>query len=56
MANEGIQLPSTFAGITRFKEEYHSVFRFSPVAVIAFAIAIIVLVVLLKIFYPVTVA
>jgi len=55
MANDGIQLPSTFAGITRFKEEYHSKIRFSPIVVIGFVIVIVALVILLRMFYPVVV-
>ena len=48
-----IQMPGVFGGLMRYDEEYSSSFMLSPAAVIAFVVAIIAFVLLLKIFWPV---
>ena len=55
MAQNKIQMPGAFGGLMRYDEEYASKFMISPVQVIGYVIAIVVLVVLLKIFWPVIV-
>ena len=55
MADNSIQMPGMFGGLMRYDEEYGSRFMLSPVAVVAFIIALIVFVVALKIFWPVVV-
>lgn len=47
------QMPGAFGGIMRYDSEYQSKFMFSPKAVIAFLVAIIAFVIVLKIFWPV---
>jgi preprotein translocase subunit Sec61beta len=47
-----MQMPGVFGGLMRYDEEYKSRFMISPAAVIGFIIAIIVLVLVLKIFFP----
>lgn len=49
-----LQMPGMFGGMTRYNEEFHSKFAFSPRAVIAFLISIITFVVMLKVFWPVS--
>lgn len=54
MANDNkISMPGVFGGLMRYDEEYNSKFMMSPKAVIAFIIATIVFVVILKVFWPV---
>lgn len=54
MVNDGkINLPGGMGGLVRYDEEYKSRFMITPTQVIGFIIAIIVLVVALKIFWPV---
>jgi preprotein translocase subunit Sec61beta len=48
-----MQMPGVFGGLMRYGDEYKSKFMFSPQAVIGFVIAIIVFVLVLKIFFPV---
>jgi preprotein translocase subunit Sec61beta len=43
MANEGINVPSGFGGLVKFKEEYESNFNLKPMHVVIFVIAIVVL-------------
>lgn len=50
MANTGINMPSGFGGLMRFKEEYSSVFNLKPIHVIIFLILIIVFRIGLQIF------
>ena len=50
--NTGIKMPSGFGGIMRYDEEYSSRFMLSPAAVVGIIIGVIVLVFLLKIFFP----
>ncbi len=49
-----MQMPGMFGGMTRYNEEFHSKFAFSPKAVIAFLISIITFVVMLKVFWPIS--
>ena len=42
-----------FGGLTRYKEEYNSKFKFGPGAVVGMIIAVIVLVVGLRMYYGV---
>jgi len=49
MADNTINLPSGFGGLTRFKEEYKSTFMLKPTHVIAF----IILIVLFRIILPI---
>lgn len=43
MADEGINVPSGFGGLVKFKEEYESNFNLKPMHVIVFVILIVVL-------------
>ena len=52
MANSGISMPGAFGGLMRFDEEYKSRFMLSPIQVIAFIIAVVMFVVVLKVFFP----
>ncbi|MBI5803289.1 preprotein translocase subunit Sec61beta [Candidatus Pacearchaeota archaeon] len=51
MANEGINLPGSFGGLTRFSEEYESFFNITPTQVIIFVVGIVGLRVLLEFIY-----
>ena len=48
---ESMNMPAGFGGLTRFKEEYNSKFKFGPGVVVGMIIAVIVFVVGLQIFY-----
>ena len=48
-----IQMPGVFGGLMRYDEEYTSRFMLSPMHVIALIVAIVLFVVVLKIFWPV---
>jgi len=50
-----IYMPGQFGGLMRYNEEFHSKFTFSPRAVIAFVAAVIVFVIVLKVFWPISV-
>lgn len=55
MAEENkVSMPGTFGGLMRYDEEYPSRFILSPWHVIAFMVIIIVFVLALKIFWPVS--
>lgn len=54
MAKGGMQMPGVFGGLMRYDEEYRSKFMLSPTQVVGFIIGIILLVIGLKIFWPVT--
>jgi preprotein translocase subunit Sec61beta len=43
MADEGINVPSGFGGLIKFKEEYESNFNLKPMHVVIFVILIVVL-------------
>ena len=48
---ESMNMSAGFGGVTRFKEEYNSKFKFGPGVVVGMIIAVIVFVVGLQIFY-----
>ncbi|MCX6746959.1 MAG: preprotein translocase subunit Sec61beta [Candidatus Pacearchaeota archaeon] len=50
MADDGINMPTGFGGLMRFKDEYDSFLNLKPVHVIVFIILIVVFRVLLQIF------
>jgi len=52
MAENKISMPGAFGGLMRYDEEYKSRFMLTPVQIIGFVIAIILLVIILKIFFP----
>ena len=54
MTDNKISMPGSFGGLMRYDEEYESKFKIPPVAVIGFVIVIIIFVLVLKIFWPVT--
>ncbi len=41
MASSGINIPSGFGGLTRYSEEYDSMFNLKPTAVILFIVLIV---------------
>ena len=41
MANSGINMPSGFGGIVKFKEEYKSKFNLKPMHVVVFIVLIL---------------
>ena len=45
-------MPGVFGGLVRYDEEYESRFMLTPAQIIGFVIAIIILVIALKIFWP----
>jgi len=49
-----IHMPGMFGGLMRYDEEYNSRFLLTPNQVIAFVIAIIMFVLALKLFFPIT--
>ena len=55
MANQGISMPSGAGGLMRYNEEYKSILKIKPTHVILFIILIIALVVVLKLFFPISV-
>ena len=54
MADNKISMPGAFGGLMRYDEEYRSRFMITPGQVVGFVITIIVLVVAMKLFWPVT--
>lgn len=52
MANQGINMPSSYGGLMRYNEEYKSKFMLKPAHIILFIIMIIVFVFILKLFFP----
>jgi preprotein translocase subunit Sec61beta len=48
---ENVNMSGGFGGLTRFKEEYNSKFKFGPGVVIGMIIVVIVFVIGLRIFY-----
>lgn len=50
MADEQISMPSSQGGLVRYFNEYKSKIRIKPVHVVAFAVAVIVVELLLKVF------
>jgi len=55
MANQGINLPSSYGGLMRYNEEYKSKIMLKPEHVVLFIILIIDFVFILKIFFPITI-
>ena len=53
MANTGINMPSSYGGLMRYNEEFESKFMIKPTHVIIFVVAILVIVTVLKVFFPV---
>ena len=53
MPNQQLQMPSGFGGLMRYNEEYNSTFKFSPIQVLIFVIALALAAVLLKFFFPI---
>ena len=49
-----MQMPGVFGGLMRYDDEYKSKFMMSPAVVVGFVIAIIVFVLILKIFFPIS--
>lgn len=54
MADNSVQMPGSFGGLVRFNEEYESKFMLSPVQVIGFVVLVLVFVIGLKLFWPVS--
>ncbi len=50
-----ISMPGVFGGLMRYDEEYDSRFMLKPSHVIAFIIVVIVLIIALNIFWPISV-
>jgi len=48
-----MQMPGVFGGLMRYDDEFSSKFMMSPAVVIGFVVAIILFVLVLKIFFPV---
>lgn len=48
-----MHMPGVFGGLMRYDAEYVSKFMLSPMAVVAFVVAVIVFVLILKIFFPI---
>jgi len=51
---DSINMPGGFGGLMRYNEEYNSKFKIKPSWVIIFIILIILLVIGLNIFFPIT--
>ena len=54
MADNKINIPGGMGGLMRYDEEYTSRFMISPMHVIGFIVGIIILVIALNIFWPVS--
>jgi len=54
MAGSSIQTPSGMAGLVRYGEEYESKFTLTPGHVIGFVILVVLFVITLRIFFPIT--
>ena len=54
MADNKINMPGGMGGLMRYDEEYTSRFMISPMQVMAFLIGIVVLVIALNLFWPVS--
>lgn len=50
MADSGVNIPSGFGGLVKFKEEYESKFNLKPIHVIVFVILIVMFRIGLQIF------
>ena len=54
MAENKINMPGGFGGLMRYDDEYHSKFMLSPAQVVGFVILIILFVLGLKLFWPIS--
>ena len=54
MADNVISTPSGFGGLMRYNEEYSSKFKISPVQVVGFIIVVVLFIIALNIFFPVS--
>jgi len=54
MADNKMQMPGVFGGLMRYDEEYKSRIMITPTQVIGFVIAIMIVVLLLKLLFPIT--
>lgn len=54
MADNRVNLPGGFGGLTRFSEEYESKFSLKPTHIILFIILIIAMRIALPIFFPIS--
>ncbi len=50
MADSGVNVPSGFGGLVKFKEEYDSKFNLKPIHVVVFVILILVFRIALQLF------
>jgi preprotein translocase subunit Sec61beta len=50
MADSGVNVPSGFGGLVRFKEEYQSKFNLKPTHVVVFIVLIVTFRIVLQIF------
>ena len=53
--SQQIQMPGVFGGLMRYDSEYLSKFMISPKVVVGYVIAIILFVVVLRVFFPVSI-
>ena len=49
-----IHMPGAFGGLMRYDEEYNSRFMLSPIQVVGIIIGVIILIIGLKIFWPIS--
>lgn len=54
MANQSINMPSSFGGLMRYNEDFQSKFMIKPTHVILFVVAIGITIAILKVFFPIT--
>lgn len=52
--DSSVSMPGVFGGLMRYNEEYNSRFKFKPAHVIAFIIILILVVLGLRAFFPIT--
>ena len=52
MADNKIHMPGGIGGLMRYDEEYQSKFMITPAQVVVFIVAVMVLVLALKLFWP----
>jgi len=50
MADSGVNVPSGFGGLVKFKEEYDSKFNLKPTHVVAFVISLVIFRIALQLF------
>jgi len=54
MASDGIRMPGGMGGLMRYDDEYESKFKLSPAMVIGFIVLIILFVIAMKVFFPIS--